>query len=107
MLWARSQIFVIHDYEVAKGDPLHAASKRRLKSMAFPRFCEFLRSLLLGMGLQVSEVGAFTSYSLRRFLPTAADVLRLPGHWELAGASGYRPSGESTSSSPPHGATLR
>ena len=87
--------FVIHDYEIAKGEPLHAASKRRLKSMDLPRFCKFLRSLLLGMGLQVSEVGAFTSYSLRRFLPTAADILRLPeehclaiGNWQERPATG-------------------
>ena len=78
--------FVVHDYVVAKGDALQPSSKRRLRPMDLPRFSE---SLLLGMGISNKDVSLFSSYSLRRSMPTAADILKLPedqclaiGNWQ-------------------------
>ncbi|OLP93135.1 hypothetical protein AK812_SmicGene25005 [Symbiodinium microadriaticum] len=80
----RDPDFLVHDYEVPKGEPLTASSKRRLVAMSLPRFTDFLRAVLLGLGIPEADVKAFSSYSLRRFLPTAADILRLPEEHRLA-----------------------
>ena len=73
----REPDFLVHDYDVPRGSPLAASSKRRLAGMELPRFSDFLRAILLGLGIA-------PEYSLRRFLPTAADVLRLPEEHRLA-----------------------
>ena len=69
--------FVVNDYLLAKGDALHSAAKMQLRATGLPRFISFLQSVLLGTGVSKEEASAFTSYSLRRFLPTAADDQRL------------------------------
>ena len=76
--------FVLPDLKVAKGESLISASKRSLRELSLGRFIHLLRALLVGMGVPDVRACSFTSYSLRRFLPTAADALRFPEEARLA-----------------------
>ncbi|CAE7557391.1 unnamed protein product [Symbiodinium sp. CCMP2456] len=76
--------FVVTDYNLRSGEALTASTKRCFRPMGLPRFCELLRSLLLTLGIPPDAVGSFTSYSLRRFLPTCADSLQMPEESKVA-----------------------
>ena len=91
--------FVLQDFEVAAGACLRSDSKRSLRELSLGRFIHLLRALLLSLGVPDMEVCKFTSYSLRRFLPTAADVLLLPEEMRLA-IGGWQEQPKTASSQP-------
>ena len=46
--------------------------------MPYPRFLAFFRSWLSSQGVNKDSSKKFVSYSLRRFLPSLADIARAP-----------------------------
>ena len=74
--FGRDPDFIPHDYDVLKKSPLSASpsSKRRSMGMGLSRFTDFLRSVLLGVGIASDDARAFSSYSLRP--PVLADCCR-------------------------------
>ena len=91
--------FVLQDFEVAKRAPLTSGSKRSLRELSLGRFIQLLRALLLGLGVSDVQACQFTSYSLRKFLPTAADALQLPEEQRLA-IGGWQEQPKTASSQP-------
>ena len=73
--------FLINDYAAPRGDALQSASKVKLRPMELPRFSA---ALLAAPSPTRTDMDKFSAYSLRRFLPTAADILRLPEEMRLA-----------------------
>jgi hypothetical protein len=80
--------WVIPDMVITKG-VLDRSSPLLPRPMSLPKFIQILQALLKSMGMSDVEVRMFTSYALRRFLPSAADVLRcsteekqMIGNWQ-------------------------
>ena len=70
--------FCIPDVEFGPSGRLDAQTKWKRSPMPLQKFVVILRSVLIGAGLQTSDVQLLASYSLRRFLPSVAEVLRTP-----------------------------
>ena len=81
--------FVIPDIKIAHSQAVSKDSVILARKMSLPKFTMLFQSLLVSFGLSHAEAKAFTSRSLRRFLPTVADIVRAPievkqqvGNWE-------------------------
>ena len=48
------------------------------RPMSYPRFLAFFRNWLISIGVCDEEARKFVSYTLRRFLPSCADLARVP-----------------------------
>lgn len=69
--------FCIPDLSLASGRLDENGTWGR-KRMPIQKFVDLLRSVLTGAGMASSEVQAVSTYSLRRFLPSVAEVVRTP-----------------------------
>ncbi|CAE8654875.1 unnamed protein product, partial [Polarella glacialis] len=72
----REPAFAIPDTVIVNGR-LSASSAILPKPMSLPKFTEIFQSLLRGFQLPEKEILSFASYSLRRFLPTLADIFMM------------------------------
>ena len=71
--------FLIPDIAFGKASPLAANSAKLLKKMSIGRFTLLLRAVVQAIVPAEDGHCGLCSYSLRRFLPTVADKLMLPG----------------------------
>ena len=86
--------FVVPDIDASPSGISDAATWLPRK-LSLPKFIKLLQAVLLRAGADAKEVNSLTSYSLRRFMPTLADVCRCPeelalhiGNWtECTGKS--------------------
>ena len=69
--------FVVPDIDASPTGISDAATWLPRK-LSLPKFIKLLQAVLLRAGANSKEVTAITSYSLRRFMPTLADVCRCP-----------------------------
>ena len=78
----RSQVpdlsFCIPDVACGPSGCLDERAHWRAAPMPMARFVKLLHSVLRSEGLPDAEVGLISTYSLRRFLPSVAEVLRTP-----------------------------
>ncbi|CAE8612721.1 unnamed protein product [Polarella glacialis] len=94
--------FAIPDMAIVNGR-LSASSAILPKPMSLPKFTEIFQSLLRGFQLPEKQILSFASYSLRRFLPTLADIFMMEpehraaiGNWIETPNSSAASSGSST-----------
>ena len=72
--------FIVQDLAVTPGQQLAAGTPKIARPMPLPKFNALLRSVGLGLGATPEEAEKLSSYSLRRFLPTAAEVMQFAPH---------------------------
>ena len=72
--------FIVQDLDIARGQPLSSAAQKIARPMTLPKFNCLLRSVAKGLGASDDETSKVSSYSLRRFMPTAADVMQFQPH---------------------------
>ena len=70
--------FCIPDLVFGSSGRLDASSTWSQRPMSRGKFVDILRSVLLAAGISNAEVQTVSTYSLRRFLPSVAEVLRTP-----------------------------
>ena len=72
--------FIVQDLAVPPGQQLCATTPRIAKPMPLLKFNALLRAVGLGLGAKPEEAEKLSSYSLRRILPTAAEVMQFAPH---------------------------
>jgi hypothetical protein len=75
--------FIIPDMAIIDRK-LTASSLIMAKPMPLAKFTNIFQSLLLGFGVPEPDSLEFTSYSLRRFLPTLADIFQMESEHKAA-----------------------
>ena len=72
--------FIVQDLDIPRGQPLASTAQKVARPMTLPKFNCLLRSVAKGLGASDDEVSKVSSYSLRRFMPTAAHVMQFQPH---------------------------
>ena len=76
----RPPTFIVQDLAVKRGQPLTSDTQKVARPMSLPKFNCLLRSVARGLGASGEDSDKLSSYSLRRFMPTAADVMQFQPH---------------------------
>ena len=68
--------FLVPDLEVTAALPLSSTTRKLPRPMTLAKFNSLLRSLAASLGASPEEAAEISSYSLRRFMPTAGEVMQ-------------------------------